>query len=59
MPWTVRGGWRKEIDLELEGKFSESPYIIVPVLKKKEKREREKNKKMNPTSQKTYFMPNI
>lgn len=37
----MRGGWKKEIELELEGKFSESPYLIVPVLKKK--REREKN----------------
>ena len=50
----MRGGWKKEIELELEGKFSESPYLIVPVLKK----EREK-KKLNPTSQRTYFMPNI
>ena len=43
MQWTVRGGWRKEIELELEGKFSESPYLIVQVLKKKEK-ERERKK---------------
>ena len=31
----MRGRWRKEIELELEGKFSESPYLIVQVLKKK------------------------
>lgn len=36
----MRGGWKKEIELELEGKFSESPYLIVPVLKKKRERER-------------------
>jgi len=61
LQWTVRGGWRKEIELELEGKFSESPYLIVRVLKKKKRkreREREKNK-LNPTSQRTYSTPNI
>ena len=39
----MRGRWRKEIELELEGKFSESPYLIVQVLKKKKKREKKIN----------------
>lgn len=42
----MRGGWKKEIELELEGKFSESPYLIVPVLKKE--RERKKTKSNKP-----------
>ena len=46
MQWAMRGGWKKEIELELEGKFSESPYLIVPVLKKE--RERKKTKSNKP-----------
>ena len=44
----MRGGWKKEIELELEGKFSESPYLIVPVLKKEREREKKKTKSNKP-----------
>lgn len=51
MQWTVRGGWRKEIELELEGKFSESPYLIVRVLKKKKKKKSKDIRRAEHTTQ--------